>query len=349
MGIDQIIPSLVTNNGRFAGRIIGPYAVPIDITNKCNLRCLHCYNASGENYTKNNEMTDEFILNELTEQLIEISPEMVCLCGGEPLVRLDLISKFIPKLHNANINHINMVSNGLFINEDTIDQIEELKLSMIQISLDGFKDAHDKLRNHDGAFEKTVKAIKLLNKRGVLVDLCMCPTVYNYYTLEDFYSYLNDNFEYRGLRIQPLMGIGRGRDNPSLFCSNEQYSILINSIRKINTNVFYSSRQHMIEWGDPIDHLIRFRNMDDFVPYLSISASGAIFISNYIPIEFGNIKRHTLKEYWDSGLYRLWKLPLVKEMTKNILSMKDLSDYQEIDYYKNLRSLDIIDNKINII
>lgn len=28
---------------------VGPYQLALDITNKCNLRCLHCYNASGEN------------------------------------------------------------------------------------------------------------------------------------------------------------------------------------------------------------------------------------------------------------------------------------------------------------
>ena len=32
-----------------ANILIGPYQVSFDITNKCNLRCLHCYNNSGEN------------------------------------------------------------------------------------------------------------------------------------------------------------------------------------------------------------------------------------------------------------------------------------------------------------
>ena len=29
--------------------LCGPYEISFDITNKCNLRCLHCYNSSGSN------------------------------------------------------------------------------------------------------------------------------------------------------------------------------------------------------------------------------------------------------------------------------------------------------------
>ncbi|WKV08557.1 hypothetical protein PQ743_04895 [Thermoanaerobacterium thermosaccharolyticum] len=35
--------------------LVGPHELAFDITNNCNLRCLHCYNASGENNVINNE------------------------------------------------------------------------------------------------------------------------------------------------------------------------------------------------------------------------------------------------------------------------------------------------------
>ena len=36
--------------------VTGPLHLALDITNKCNYRCLHCYNASGENCVVNNEL-----------------------------------------------------------------------------------------------------------------------------------------------------------------------------------------------------------------------------------------------------------------------------------------------------
>ena len=52
--------------------VTGPLHLALDITNKCNYRCLHCYNASGENCVVNNELTDEEVL-ELINQISKSS------------------------------------------------------------------------------------------------------------------------------------------------------------------------------------------------------------------------------------------------------------------------------------
>ena len=41
---------------------VGPYQLALDITNKCNLRCLHCYNASGENRVMEHELSDDEVI-----------------------------------------------------------------------------------------------------------------------------------------------------------------------------------------------------------------------------------------------------------------------------------------------
>ncbi|MCX6087686.1 MAG: hypothetical protein NTV78_00685, partial [Caldiserica bacterium] len=40
----------------------GPYQMSFDITNKCNFRCLHCYNRSGENPVIEKELTDAEVI-----------------------------------------------------------------------------------------------------------------------------------------------------------------------------------------------------------------------------------------------------------------------------------------------
>ena len=47
--------------------IVGPHQISFDITNKCNLRCLHCYNSSGENLASQNELTDQEVLDFIDE------------------------------------------------------------------------------------------------------------------------------------------------------------------------------------------------------------------------------------------------------------------------------------------
>jgi len=75
---------------RYSEVLIGPHHVAIDITNKCNLRCLHCYNSSGENDVIKTELSDHEVL-EFMKSLSTINLYSLCLCGGEPLLRKELI------------------------------------------------------------------------------------------------------------------------------------------------------------------------------------------------------------------------------------------------------------------
>lgn len=52
--------------------IKAPYMFAVDITNDCNYRCLHCYNASGENNTVNSKLTDTEIIT-----LLRILPQCI--------------------------------------------------------------------------------------------------------------------------------------------------------------------------------------------------------------------------------------------------------------------------------
>ena len=62
----------------------------IDLTYKCNFRCKHCYNTSGEHETNLCELTDREVIR-VAKDLLLLEPESVCLCGGEALLRKDLL------------------------------------------------------------------------------------------------------------------------------------------------------------------------------------------------------------------------------------------------------------------
>ena len=64
---------------RYSEVLIGPHHVAIDITNKCNLRCLHCYNSSGENDVIKTELSDHEVL-EFMKSLSTINLYSLCLC-----------------------------------------------------------------------------------------------------------------------------------------------------------------------------------------------------------------------------------------------------------------------------
>ena len=57
-------------------KLSGPFSVAFTVTNKCNYRCRHCYNNSGQNIYR--ELTDDRLIN-IARQISELKPMNVCL------------------------------------------------------------------------------------------------------------------------------------------------------------------------------------------------------------------------------------------------------------------------------
>lgn len=303
---------------------VGPYQLSLDITNKCNLRCLHCYNASGENNVMNNELSDE----EIKEFIISIIPMKLlnlCFCGGETLLRKELIYECARMLSNSGIK-TSIVSNGILASEDVIRNLYFSGIHSVQFSIDGCKaESHDRLRNQTGVFEKVMRALDIVRKYDMEISIAFSPTAFNIEELEILHSYL-ESLSFKNkieLRVQPLMPLGRGNINmDKLLPTEEQYRRLVSIINKIN----YSSPKVKVIWGDPIDHLVRFRSLEELpMYYTSVRANGDIVVSPYLPLVIGNIRKHTFKEYWENGLYSIWKKEIPQYMSSFVKSIDDMS------------------------
>lgn len=125
----------------------------------------------------------------------------------------------------------------------------------------------------------------------------------------------------RNIRVQPLMQLGRGIVNwNEIMPSNFQYRLLI---RQINSLAAKYGNQ-LILWGDPMDHIIRFRRyFTELSIFAGIKANGDIDVTPYFPIAVGNIRKHPLREYWNAGLPRVWGLPIIQSYSENYNTLED--------------------------
>lgn len=126
--------------------------INIDITRKCTLKCRHCYNHSGE--MNNDELTSDELFR-IMNDLASTRPDNFCICGGEPLLKKEIIFRFID--HQKKINsemNIGMVTNGELLTESIGEKLIYYGLNNIQFSIDGAtENSHDWLRNKKGLFE----------------------------------------------------------------------------------------------------------------------------------------------------------------------------------------------------
>lgn len=326
--------------------LIGPHQLSLDITNKCNLRCLHCYNYSGENTVIENELTDNEILENINS-FIPFQLFNMCFCGGEPLLRKSLITECSKILTSNGVQNISMVTNGTLLSKETLEELVESGVNRIQISLDGAKaESHDRLRNKKGVFEKATAALRLLATTDKInYTVAFTPTSFNINELEDVFNFLKSLGKQVDLRVQPLMMLGRANDNlEKIIPSQDQYRCLIRKINQLKGDPIV----HII-WGDPVDHLVRFTNRSIPYNHCNIRANGDITVSPYIPLVVGNLRKHTLKEYWDAGLYKVWTYNLSRIIAGQIKSIHDMqTTQQKIHLFKedDLR-VDLIDDDLN--
>ncbi|PZM83721.1 hypothetical protein DLH72_03495 [Candidatus Gracilibacteria bacterium] len=105
----------------------GSLTMSWDITNKCNFNCEHCLNRSGDQnkHDFSEELNKTEIIN-CIEQIIELNPETICLCGGEPTMN-PFIFEITCRLRRANIK-VNMVSNGSFMDKKSVESLKEVDI-----------------------------------------------------------------------------------------------------------------------------------------------------------------------------------------------------------------------------
>lgn len=320
----------------------GPLSTSIEITNQCMFSCLHCYNRSGDDLARN-ELSDSELIN-ISNELANIGLHTFCFCGGEPLIRYELILKMASILSKTCPN-LNMVSNGYLLDEIKATKLKEAGIKLIQISIDGATaKTHDYMRGVAGSFEKALNAVRILEKVGIQNNIAFSPTRFNIEELPKLLNLLENTGNVNTVRIQPLMLLGRGSVN-EIAPTEQQYRKLLKFL-----NDYQSQNKLTIEWGDPIDHLIRFSagNLEQG-SFSEIKSDGSVFISSYLPISVGNLRKHSYKEYWDSGLYKSWNIPLVQEIANYYSSVTTLGSSMKgipkIFFDTNI-NFDLIDDKV---
>lgn len=136
------------------------------ITGKCNLNCLHCFNAK-DNAPLNTELTYEQVLS-ILDQARDIGIHAFTITGGEPLVHKRFLD-IVRAIYERNMFIFELNTNGLLITQQMLDVFKELGCHpLIKISFDGVG-YHNWIRQHPKAEDLTLKAIALCIKNGFRV------------------------------------------------------------------------------------------------------------------------------------------------------------------------------------
>ncbi len=155
-----------------------------NITRKCNLKCVHCYNDSGTDKPANELTTEE--AKSVLDDLAQFGVPSVLFSGGEPLMRTDLFD-LIEYAHTKRLRTV-ISTNGTLITAETARRIKGGQVSYVGISLDGMGPVNDQFRGVSGAFDRAVRGIRYCRDVGVRVGLRLTLTRRNVQDLEALFE-----------------------------------------------------------------------------------------------------------------------------------------------------------------
>jgi len=159
-----------------------------ELTLRCNMRCIHCGSSAGEKRT--DELTTKE-WNNVTKQLADLNCKEITLLGGEPFLRKDWyeISK---EINNYGLK-ITIMSNGLLINEKTIEKLVKIQPKVVSVSIDGSNSkTHDKIRQVKGSFDKSMQVIDNLKKAGITTTVVTSINKLNFKELPELKEMLRN-------------------------------------------------------------------------------------------------------------------------------------------------------------
>ena len=139
--------------------LAAPLYVAWQITNECNLACLHCIEESGPGKAFKDELSKEQVF-EVLRQLVEAQVPYMSFSGGEPMVH----PHFFEMVEHACMRgaQLKIETNGHYLSSDNCERMKALGVKAVQVSLDGATAATFNRMRVRGNFDTTVEGLRNL-------------------------------------------------------------------------------------------------------------------------------------------------------------------------------------------
>jgi heme d1 biosynthesis protein len=138
-----------------------------NLVRRCNLACKHCYSISADVDFPGELSTQQAF--DVMDDLKKARVPVLILSGGEPLLRPDMLELS----HHAKAMgfYVALSTNGTLIDESNIQQIADVGYDYLGISIDGTRETHDEFRQKKGAFDESLKGLRLCHEAGIKVGM----------------------------------------------------------------------------------------------------------------------------------------------------------------------------------
>lgn len=196
-------------------------AINLELTNSCNLKCIHCYGSFG-NFVDKKDISYEWLENQIMI-LNELSTQSISLTGGESTCNKSFVK--IAKLFLKSGFDVCIFTNSFNLNtlNEFINSTKAYKFR-IKISLDGFKEMHDYIRGVTGSFDNAYAMLKeITNYDNIELHISSIIMRENIGQIQSFKEWIKKEFPNVIHNIDLIFPEGNGTAHS--FCINDFESL----------------------------------------------------------------------------------------------------------------------------
>jgi MoaA/NifB/PqqE/SkfB family radical SAM enzyme len=307
---DDIVPA-TTPAATATGELGAPLYVAWQITNECNLACLHCIEESGPGKAFKDELTDEQVFDVL-RQLMDAEVPYLSFSGGEPMVHrrfFDMVEYVCSRNGQLKIE-----TNGHYLTPENCERLARLGVKAVQVSMDGAsRDTFNRMRVL-GEYNTALEGIRNLGRAGVPIEINYSPTHFNVHEIAravdlacelGAYSFYTGRTMYTGNAVKTWH---------KMTPTDEQYETYFATLHAKTDEYRGRMRVHFHEMG--LLEELRYR-LHNPAALLILLPNGLVKLINALPFVCGDLRTQSLAEIW-AHFQRAWQDPRVAQFVEEL-------------------------------
>jgi radical SAM protein with 4Fe4S-binding SPASM domain len=282
-----------------------PLQVTIEVTRRCPLECLHCYNnlAMGDMDARRRELTKEEHFR-ILDELVEIGCFWLLYTGGEIFARKDFLEIYTYAKKKGFL--ITLFTNGTIITEQIADYLAEWPPFAIEITLYGrTRETYEALTAIPGSYERCLRGIRLLKQRGLPLKLKTVATSVNKHEVVAMQQFAEEE-----------LGVDfkfDGQINPRIDCSQSPLCVRLTPEEVVALDFHAPKRaseyrrlaERDLQRPPISEHSNSMYVCGGGMNSFAINAYGEVGICVISQQETFSVRKASVKQVWDGALLKL--------------------------------------------
>ncbi|PLK48185.1 radical SAM/SPASM domain-containing protein [Uliginosibacterium sp. TH139] len=287
--------------GDYPSKLSLPLSIQLELTDKCNLRCKHCYNRSGVGNDSNNLKPAEWV--QIAKDITDHGGVFqVIISGGEPFMLKSDLFNIMDVFHKDNARFV-LITNGYFIDKQKIEKLKSYNYAWMQVSIDGLNPkTHDEFRGKEGSWERAINAASMISNSGIPLKIASSLQPSEVAKID---SYIEQAYQLgaSAIVIGDIMPSGRATDYPDLILTNEQRFVFLEKIKEskqrfykkidVQTSSFIKLQLQQASAGVVDSAIIR--------------PNGDVRLDCVAPFVVGNVRDMKFSDVWKDIPGDIWK------------------------------------------